>query len=467
MKNWNRKLLGMAGVLIAFLSGLEAQDLYTIAPLPFNTRDYDEFSLTSYKDGYVFCTNRTPNAFIFRLDSLDKPLLDLYFVKKKDNQKWASPDFFSPYLNSKYHEGPFCFSKDFKTIYFTRNTRDERGIMVATFNGLEWENETPFIYNDRSSTGHPFLSEDGTKLFFVSDRRGGLGGFDIYLCTLNRSGRWNAPRDLGADINSAGDELYPCYKNNKLYFASNRAGGSGNLDIYFSMEINGKWLKPTALPAPINSPGNDFSYIPDSTDKQGFFSTDRNNRNHISDIMEFTLNFPDLSNAQPIVENSYTYEFYEEKQVNTDTTSYKYEWSFGDGTIVRGRELRLLHTFAGPGDYLVQLNVIDTITGSTVMNQASNVFPVRDEEQAVITSPDTAVVNEVIHFDANKSYLPDRKIQNYYWDFDDGQIAIGNEVTHKFVEPAQYVVKIGVTFLDENNKLNTECRQKSILIKKK
>ena len=181
------------------------------------------------------------------------------------------------------------------------------------------------------------------------------------------------------------------------------------------------------------------------------------------------MDFPAFTDSlcKPLEKNSYAYEFVEQSAVNMDTTTFVYEWNFGDGHKSRGRALDVIHTFAKPGDYMVQLNVIDTLTDSVYLNQASNLFPVRDAEQPYITCPDSAIVNDDINFDTDKTYLPDKQISGYYWDFSDGKIATGKELKHKFDEPGIYKVKIGITFLDENNKPTCIYRFKNILIKKR
>jgi hypothetical protein len=314
--------------------------------------------------------------------------------------------------------------------------------------------------------GHPCMSNDNKKLFFVSDKPNGLGGFDIYYCNLLSDESWDSPVNLGNIVNSNGDELYPFMsKSGKLYFSSNRKGGHGKLDIFYTQEINGKWILPVLLPMPINSKENDFAFYPDSTDKHGFFSTDRTNRNRFCDILEFTYAFPDLSESIEQEENSYTYEFQEQSQINTDTTTFKYEWNFGDGTKVTGKLLKIEHTFLGTGDYLVQLNVIDSITGNTILNQVSNMFLVRDVEQAFISISDTIIAEKEVIFDARKTYLPEKKIESYFWDFGDGIVDSGLEVKHTFQIPGNYTVKLGIKYVDAENKAGIDARFRKITVK--
>jgi hypothetical protein len=445
------------------------QDLYSVSSLPFNTRDHNEFSAIPYKDGLVFCSDRLHNIFIAKLDSLGQPLLDLYYVRKKDKDRWGIPDLLSKEFSGNFHKGPMTFGKKETVIYFTRNDAGTAGIFSATFNGSTWEKITPFIYNEPNTrVAHPCLSADGKYLFFVSDKRGGYGGFDIYVCIFNHN-QWSRPKNLGPEINTANDELYPFYNSSsgRLYFASRRPNGLGGLDIYYSKEINGKWIPPALLPSPINTSKNDFAFYSDSTDRQGYFSSDRNSHNGLTDIFEFFMNFPVLSNSNcmPQKKNAFKYRFDEVNSVNTDSTTYRYEWDFGDGTKHRGKETSIEHDFGKPGDYIVQLNVIDTLTNQIYLNQAADLLNLRNIEQPFITCKDTALTGENIIFNAGETYLPQIKNLKFYWDFNDGILDAGKETKHKFSESGAYTIILGVTGLDSRKQSVTFCRSRVIFIK--
>lgn len=449
---------------------VSGQDLYSIFSAPFNTKDYDEFASVPYKDGLVFCSNRPQNLFIIRTDPEGKPLFDLYFTRRQ-SQKWEAPHLFARKLNSqRENEGPACFSNDLNTIYFTRGS-DKEEIFTSRLTDQAWIPPTPFPFNDPDAkSAQPFLSADGTELFFASDRKGGYGGFDLYVSRLGRNKQWGKPQNLGPEINSSSDEKYPFLHNNgKIYFSSNRKSGMGGFDIYFSEQVNGKWGKPVLLPAPVNSAYNDIAFIADSTDRSGFFSSDRNNSRQLLDIFEYRMNFPILErkNVLSQKQNKYTYLFTEKNAFKNDTSSFLYEWDFGDGQKITGRNLQVKHSFPKPGDYLVQLNVIDTVTGQVLLNQAANIFPVRDIEQPYMECKDSADVNETMAFNAEKTYLPNKKIINYYWDFNDGSVAIGKEVKHCFEAPRTYRVLLGITYSGRNNQVQLEVRYKDILIRKK
>jgi hypothetical protein len=430
---------------------VSSQSLYSTQSININTRDYDEECAVPFNDGIVFLSNRTQSALVIRVDTSGKPLLDIFFARQRDNRKFTSPDIFSKELKSKVHESAVCFDKNGQTIWFTRVEDDSRtALFSATLSSAGWSNITAFQHNMSGyNFGHPNVSPDGKKLFFASNRPGGSGGRDIWVCNATRNG-WGPPKNLGSEINSSADEYYPFYHSNgKLYFTSNRSGGYGGYDIYWSKEIDGKWIPSQRLESPVNSRFDDYCFNSDSADRSGYFSS---NRNKSADIFSFTMDFPNFKDPQPIKKNTYNYKFKEESaSVGNDTSTFLYEWDFGDGVKIRGRDLIIRHTFPSTGDYLVQLNVIDTLTGEVMLNQAANVVNVRDYEQPVITCADTAFVNDKIQFDALKTYLPNKKIKNHYWDMGDGLLLMGKNIEHSFFYPGKYRVILGIT-TDEGEK---------------
>ncbi|MBA7569841.1 hypothetical protein ES708_11583 [subsurface metagenome] len=123
--------------------------------------------------------------------------------------------------------------------------------------GGEWTSIQPFPYNDpRYDFMHPFLSDDGMMLFFASNMQGGLGGFDLYVCYL-RGSEWSEPANLGPNINSNRNEIYPVYyPDGRLYFSSNGQNPNiGGFDLYYSHRDVGTWTPP-------GSPAPAFQYTP-------------------------------------------------------------------------------------------------------------------------------------------------------------------------------------------------------------
>jgi outer membrane protein OmpA-like peptidoglycan-associated protein/tetratricopeptide (TPR) repeat protein len=213
----------------------------------------------------------------------------------------AESEIFSKTLNTKFHEGPATFNKDFTQIIFTRNNYNagEKGVSednemklklysAENINGA-WGEATELPFNDDEySTAHPSLSKDGRFLYFASDREGGFGGMDIWVSEF-KNGNWGEPKNLGKEINSKGIEVFPFVdERGHLYFSSDGWGGEGGLDMFFVEMKNGSATnKPVALGEPFNSPNDDFGIITDGNRKTGYFSSDRK-RGEDDDIYRFT-----------------------------------------------------------------------------------------------------------------------------------------------------------------------------------
>jgi hypothetical protein len=256
---------------------------------------------------------------------------------------------------------------------------------------------------------------------------------------LGRAGWGTTLKNLGPVVNSDTSDYAPfMHKNGKLYFVSCRKGSLG-ADIYWTMEIDGKWLPPKQLPVPINSKFDDYSYISDSADRHGFITSYRNKS---EDIFAFIMNFPIMKEPKQIEKNTYRFRF-RETAVLTDTFTFLYEWDFGDGTKIKGRSLDVRHAFPKVGDYTVVLNVIDSLTGEVQLNQATNLVQVRDKIQPVISCPDTIYTNEEIAFNSEKSYLPDFKSTEFYWDFGDGTLDKGKSLKHTYIYPGFFKIILG------------------------
>lgn len=203
-------------------------------------------------------------------------------------QKWTKP---TPIeddqkINSNLEEGAACLSKDGSTLYFTR-CRYEKGTANGTeiFSALRskdlWSDAVEIeLVPDSIIAAHPSLSADEQTLFFVSDMEGGYGGKDIWKVDRT-SDSWGKPENLGPEVNTPGNELFPFIRDNgELYFASDFHPGMGGLDIFKATYTENKetekgdW-KVENMQCPINSIADDFSitFLP-GTD-QGMFASNR------------------------------------------------------------------------------------------------------------------------------------------------------------------------------------------------
>lgn len=429
-----------------------SQNHFAVRRLPFNTTS-KELAPAFYQNSLVFCSDRKHDFFMSYTDLNNNPLTNLYQADQKKPGKFDNPRLLSKELTTFLFEGPSTFSKDGKTIYFTRSIdisvslrnrhREDTtyGIFSADWSGGEWTNLSQFRFNRPDyNTGYPCLSADGSLLFFCSDAPGGFGGLDIYVSKLE-NGRWGQPKNLGGSVNSAKNEVFPFYHSSgRLYFASRGHNQRGDLDLYYTVAVDGEWQKPFPMTEPFNSASDDYGLIMNAASDTGYFVSDRSGS---ADIFSAYSILPTFSNCPDQQENDYCFVFYEPNNNEVDTTTFAYEWDLGDGTTVRALEAE--HCFAKPDTYLVQLNIVDKLTKEVLLSQASHTFVVEKIEQAYIQAPQTVSTGEEIAFDGKETYLKDFTISNYCWDYGDGFRALGSESKHRFAFPGTYNITLGVT----------------------
>lgn len=208
---------------------------------------------------------------------------DIFVSVKDEKGKWTKPEDIDSELNSEFDEGVCSFTPDGKTMYLTQCTTDPsfpRYATICTSNRSDaaWGKSTVLeITRDTlSSYAHPAVSPDGEWLYFTSDMPGGMGGLDIWRVRLTTSGTGGV-ENLGAPINTEGDEMFPTFRpNGDLYFSSDGHPGMGGLDIYIAKPDTtaGGWT--IEHPGyPLNSQGDDFGMTFEGLLNQGFFSSNR------------------------------------------------------------------------------------------------------------------------------------------------------------------------------------------------
>lgn len=222
---------------------------------------------------------------------------DFYKSEKVDG-KWQTATYLSPNINTpQYNEGAQSISQDGKYLFFTGcNRPDGLGrcdIYVAKKQGDDWGK--PYDLQPPVNTSgwesQPSISSDGRTLYFVSNRKGGYGGYDIWKSTVTDKG-WSEPENLGPNINTAFDEQSPYIHadDSTLYFCSDGWPGMGGKDLFVShLGKDGKWGKPVNVGYPINSSGDENGLTVTASGQYAFFASNKLNGNSGYDIYTFEL----------------------------------------------------------------------------------------------------------------------------------------------------------------------------------
>jgi outer membrane protein OmpA-like peptidoglycan-associated protein/tetratricopeptide (TPR) repeat protein len=282
--------------------------IVNIENLPFNSNNSD-FGAYVHNGKLIYASAKgdgEKNVYAWN----QEPFLDLYEVSvdgKNGKLEFGSSDFINAKkINTDYHEASVAITNDGNTIYFTRDnvTRknkldyDKKGtshlkIYKATLVDGTWDNIEELPFNDDVySTGHPALSPDNKKLYFVSDREveGSFGQTDIYVVDILEDKTYSEPKNLGPKINTEGREMFPFIsKDSTFYFSSDGHLNLGLLDIFKSKILTNENAEPENLGAPYNSGFDDFAFFIDSDDKNnsGYFSSNRPEGKGSDDIYGF------------------------------------------------------------------------------------------------------------------------------------------------------------------------------------
>ncbi len=220
---------------------------------------------------------------------------DIFYSEKDDKGKWSRPEAIATGLNTDYDEGACCFTPDGKEMYLTQCVTDPASprfaqIVTSSRSDAAWGKVQKLeITQDTLSTyAHPAISPDGEWLYFVSDMPGGMGGYDIWRVRITPSGLGGV-ENLGAPINTPGDEMFPTFRpNGDLYFSSNGHIGMGGLDIYIArIDEKTHQYKIEHPGYPLNSEADDFGMTFEGPHNRGFFSSNRKDGRGYDHIYSF------------------------------------------------------------------------------------------------------------------------------------------------------------------------------------
>ncbi len=257
-----------------------------VTPFSYNS-SADDHGAVFLDDGIVFVSDRPRGVVLFKekTGTTGRDFLSLYFAPRTDRLEYGEPSILPNRINElNKNTGPASFTKDGKTMVFSRNSYEEsnRGeltlqLFMAKRENGKWKKgkKIPFC-NINFNYMHPAISPDGNTLFFVSNKSGKKRGTDIYKSEL-KDGKWSKPTNLGEAVNTSANEGFPYFhEDGKLFFCSKGYPGYGGFDIFFTEQLDdGSWMRPVNLGAPINSSADDISFCLNNTGDYGLFTSSR------------------------------------------------------------------------------------------------------------------------------------------------------------------------------------------------
>ncbi len=269
-KNTAEKEFGWDGLPFSSIYWVkDTADLYTVD------------TISGYNSGNINLAIKANDDFTARTSN-DNDIIMLSNKRSDYNGTLHKLDRFSDDLSNKYNYGPLCFNKAGNKVYYTRNTikaykrKYNLEICEASFENGSWGNVKvmPFVQIEYDYY-HPALNKDESRLYFCSNIPGGLGGSDIYYINLTSDYEKSVPINIDNKINTSGNELFPTFKGDTLYYSSDGLSGLGGMDIFQTSALKGMWKKPLNMGYPINSSYDDFGIIFNDRKTRGYFSSNR------------------------------------------------------------------------------------------------------------------------------------------------------------------------------------------------
>ncbi len=224
---------------------------------------------------------------------------DIYISKKDSAGRWQIPVSISMNINSQYNEGTCSISADGRTLIFTscvgREGYGSCDLFVSYKSGEEWSMPVNLgaAINTRSWESQPSLSADGRRLYFISNRPGGIGKRDIWVSDLDAAGNWAPARNIGPEINTADDEVSPFIHvdGQTLFFASKGYPGMGGFDIYKSVRSSRGWSKPENIGYPINDYNDQVSLFISANGEHAYYSHETHENVKENKSLLYTFSF--------------------------------------------------------------------------------------------------------------------------------------------------------------------------------
>lgn len=277
---------------------------YSLESLPINNNATDFSPIILSKDQILFSSDRSESEGKDKYKWTGQKFFDLY---SWDRLTDSIKRYIAPNIDPKFHQGNLMFSSDGNKMFFTQCGSESQKeidfckIMYSEKKGDTWtEPKALRLGPDNFNYMHPCIDAEGKWLIFASNDKTGFGGYDLYISLWVPSEmRWSEARNLGAAINTKGNEVFPYLDSDTLYYSSDGLPGMGGLDIFKAPKVYERWKDPVNLKAPLNSGGDDFGLVRDPFAKMddtlqqiGFICSNRKGGKGSDDIYRFVKKIP-------------------------------------------------------------------------------------------------------------------------------------------------------------------------------
>jgi outer membrane protein OmpA-like peptidoglycan-associated protein/tetratricopeptide (TPR) repeat protein len=415
---------------------------------------YPEYApVADSKDSFLLYCSRRPDNNSGRKDPGDNKFYEDIFISYRKNSTWSRPVTFDAFRGIKdeaeedVHKSVVGMSYDENNLFLYRKNK----LWISTRKGNQWL--TPVMADNNINLSqyqtHNSLSADGNTMFVAAETRDGKGGRDIFMLRKKADGSWDTPISIGDLINTDDDENSPLISSDgkTLYFSSKGLPGYGGYDIFKTSFVDGSWTVPVNMGLPINSPGDDlhFQYI-DVTGRAYFAS---NRQGGYGDMDLYTVS-PQTEKLIEYIPINFSKQFHVGDYTNEKTVNAVYHWNFGDGKTAEGKHV--MHTYTHPGPFEGMLSIKDSTRKVELYSYPVHVafqIPAHLEIDAI----DTIAEGQILQFSAGNSFIENMRIRNYQWSFGDGSVADdSSKIQHLYTTRGMYNVKLICRGLNEKSR---------------
>ncbi len=398
------------------------------------------------------------------LDANGNKLFHLYKMKLRNGKPYGS---MTPVLTEDMTTNQVSITRSGCDFLVTKNNTNANADFFVTQNNADATNSDganllgifqadPYLTRseqvmrqpNNSNIAFPSVSPDGKMMIFVSDMPGGEGSSDLYMCERESMyGHWSNPVNLGTTINTRGSETSPfIHPSGKIFFASNGRSDSRKLDIYYTYRTKNGFATPVRYDSNVNGNADDYGIYLSDDEEWGYIASNRYGRDV---LFYFHLGFPSFPEVTEFVEDNFCYTLYEGSTDNYDPSMFTFRWDVSDGFTAYGAEVD--HCFAGAGDYIVSLSVLDKTSGEELFSIAEFPLSLHATEQVKIIAPHTVKQGQEVTFEASGEYITTFTPKAFYWDFGKLGKEKGVRVTKKFNKKGSYMVRCGTIAVEDKN----------------
>ncbi len=323
----------------------------------------DYAPVISADESVLLFTSRRPGSTGGKTAADGLPYEDIYISEKGPDGRWSAPRNIGPPLNTATHDACIALSADGQTLFLFKS--DNGGdVFSSRLKGTKWlpPKNLGSPINSKHWEPSVCLSADERTLFFVSDRPGGQGGRDIYLCRRLPNGKWSDPINLGPPVNTPYDEDGPFFHpdGKTLFYSSNGPNSMGGFDIFRTeLRPDSTWAPPVNLGYPINTPGDEIYFVLSASGLHGYYASERDDSYGEKDI--YLVDFSTLREEPAPVAQKPT----DDLQVTSEpaTLTFRPNLTLVTGTIYDAETQQPLEA---------TITLIDNVKGDTVAVLTSN-----------------------------------------------------------------------------------------------